>query len=194
MLYIIPMTVHVIKNLALCWLRIFSCITFFTLSAQPAFAHIEVESKSVKAVLHISPNHHATAGNPASLNLDFSNSAASFAIDKCNCTATISKDGREIHNESLIGSSALEGKINYTFPEKGTYTLVINGSPKTLGDFENFTLSYPVLVYLSSHSNSSSHFLGIHKQHVPHFVLLSGGLITFIALASRLKKPDKKSS
>jgi hypothetical protein len=113
------------------------------------YAH-ELESENtIGAVLHVDPEDDPIIGQESTFFFEVKDTTGRFKGELCDCTATISRQGKVVHTVKLFaeGSSDLTTPVfSYVFPEKDTYTVSLFGKPKEEGAFDAFTLSYDLRV------------------------------------------------
>jgi hypothetical protein len=129
--------------------------------AYPKLAHqIEVD-QSVGGTLHIEPNDTPRAGKPSRVWIALTHpGGALIPLSDCECQLRVqAQDQGQVVPTSPLQAIAAEGYENVpasevTFPQVGTYTLILTGKPRTLGEFDPFTLKFEVLVATGSASAS----------------------------------------
>lgn len=119
-----------------------------------ALAHTLKSDGTVGAVLHISPDDDPVVGKQSELVFELQDSANKFEMAMCLCTLSIEQGGERIFTEQLSNTRESLQSVAYSFPEKGVYTIIIEGSShhKT---FPSFKLSYDIRVEKESAGNSS---------------------------------------
>lgn len=143
-----------------------------------AAAHTLKTDVSIGAVLHVDPADDPEVGKPATFFFEFKDKQNKFFVEKCECTATILKGTQEVYSTSLSGASGLESPLfQYTFTERGIYTVRAHGAPKQAGDFESFTLSWDIRVDKGGDSGIATPSTS-GGGHTLHFILL-GGVFAF---------------
>lgn len=128
-------------------------ITFIGSAGAPvALAHQVQVAETVGATLHIEPNDVPRAGNPSQVWFALTQAGGkTIPLGDCDCTLTLAdSQGNPLATPPLSPISA-EGYENIpgamvTFPTVGAYELTLAGQPQNEGDFEPFTLSFPVTV------------------------------------------------
>ncbi|WAL59640.1 hypothetical protein [Thermocoleostomius sinensis] len=121
-------------------------------SATPSIAHQQMSAtESVEAMVHLEPNDTPQAGTPSLTWVMLMNPDGSeIAPSSCACRLAIydASDRRIAHHISLEERS-VDGQMmlatSLTFPDPGTYTLVLTAEPSD-GSFEAFELKFPVTV------------------------------------------------
>lgn len=138
-------------------------------SAGSAYAHKVETAGDVGATMHIEPNDTPRAGDEV---------LAWFAIARpggetipsadCNCTLAVYAQPRDQPRDDkppdltpTLAAVNAEGYqdipgARFTFPDVGTYTLVINGEPKQEGEFSPFELDFETTVASGSSSSAST--------------------------------------
>jgi len=122
------------------------------LSPVNAAAHEVQIAEDVGATLHIEPNDIAQAGAPTELWFALTQAGGTvIPLTACDCRLTL-YDNQEtaIAQPSLTavsaeGFNAIPG-ATVTFPEVGSYELVLSGSPQAAAQFSPFELRFAVTV------------------------------------------------
>lgn len=154
-------------------------ILCFLLFSPPVFAHVLQSNGAIGAVLHIDPEDDPIVGQQASFFFDFKDKQSKFKPENCECTFSISENGKEIYSQALSNSSA-----SYTFTKKGSYKIKISGKPQENADFKPFVLTYDVDT--EREANSSTNLLNRNT------VVVAIALIIFIVVAIFLVKRSRK--
>ncbi|WP_218082423.1 hypothetical protein [Anthocerotibacter panamensis] len=120
---------------------------------QPALlAHQLKSDKTVGALMHLEPNDSPQAGVPTTAWFNLvKRGGEKISLTQCACTLSIYQGPRPLLNPALTPGK--EGDVQgiptalVTFPEQGSYRLVLSGRPKIKStSFEPFTLSWNVRV------------------------------------------------
>lgn len=169
-------------------------LTFnFLLLTLPTYvsAHILKSSGSVGAVMHIQPDDDPIVGEISSFYFDFKDKNNKFSAQDCTCLLTILKNSEEVFVQPLFQDhsvpSLTNASVQYTFPEKGVYTIKITGAPKSEPTFEAFTLEYDIRVERTSQWTKSADTNWITE----HLSIIIGGVLGFSALAFVMIKSRK---
>ncbi len=128
-------------------ITIFTAAYFFFPSL--ALAHTLQTSGSVGAIIHIDPEDDPIIGKPASIYFDLKDTSNKFSIENCTCFLTISLGNSQKLNVPLEHSGN-----QFTFPERGLYTITLSGSPKDTSSFSPFTLSWDFRITKDSHKST----------------------------------------
>jgi hypothetical protein len=151
-------------------------------------------------MIHVDPNDEPIAGPPTKLHFLIKDSADAFTVDTCDCTIRI---GSYTDRESLAknarvyaltedireksGSSVYA--IDHTFPKKGIYSIVVQGTPKEGATFAPFKIQFNLRV-----ARVSERVDTLQAQYVA-YGMMSGGAILLLSLAgitfmrTRVRKP-----
>lgn len=170
------------------------------LLSSPAYAHILLTDGSIGAVVHVNPEDDPIIGEPASFFFEFKDKTNKFSPADCDCQYSLEQDGKILTSGDLFANtespSLDNANFNYTFPEKGVYSVIITGKPKTNGGFQTFRLEDTIRVErggvsesLSNSSANSNRF----SLHTIHYVVFGIGAVIalVIVLAGRRKKPHE---
>jgi len=159
------------------------CILFFLAFSiynlgfvHPVYGHVLKTDGDIGAVVHIDPEDDPIIGQETTVYFDIKDKTGKFSAENCDCVFSVKKAGNSIYSQPLKGTIG-----SYNFPEKNIYTLELKGAPKTVGQFESFTLTYDVRVEregdaesniaadIASESNPLINFLA---EHVPHIIII----------------------
>lgn len=145
-------------------------VFLFIFHIRAASAHVLFTDGSIGAVIHVDPDDDPYVGKEAKIHLDFKDRAAKFDFAKCACKAVILENGKEVFREDLQ-----EPTFAYVFPKKGIYHLEIEGSPRQVGSFQPFTLTYDIRVAREAGETAPS------RAHNHNSIILYGmaGIVTF---------------
>lgn len=111
-----------------------------------AEAHVLKTDGDIGAVLHINPDDNPTSGTPVSYILSFTDTSGRMTLPNCACGATVLENGKQIAQEPLSDTSAMQSNDTLTFPKAGVYVLQVSGAPKEADAFQPFVLRYTVRV------------------------------------------------
>jgi len=133
-------------------LRLF--LTFFTVLTiavvsvwNPAVsAHVLKTDGDFRTELHIEPYDHPLSNTPVHYNVTFEEAPSTFSLDECLCQVRISNSSDVDMQKALANTSVSLSKNVVVFPKAGDYSLQISGSPKQVGSFQPFSLTYSVHV------------------------------------------------
>jgi hypothetical protein len=151
--------------------------------------------------LHVDPADDPEIGKPATFFFEFKDKQDKFSLGACDCKAQIFKGGIEVYSNTLSGTSSLDSPLfQYTFTEKGIYTVKVLGSPKAAGEFQNFSLAWDVRVEKGENAvpGASSQSGLFESGHTLHFILLGGAIAAIFGKYAfdiyKKKKEQKKSN
>ncbi len=126
------------------------------INLQPSLAHTVEISGEVGGTLHIEPNDSPQAGQP---NLTWfaltRRGGQPIPLSECNCTLAVYQEPRRQDDSPIqqprLNATTVEGKsgvpsATVTFPQAGSYELVLQGRPITAGTFTPFELKFSVTV------------------------------------------------
>lgn len=122
----------------------------------PGLAHQIKSDGDVGGTIHIEPNEPPHTGVPSQVWLGLARRGGDFlAPDRCNCRLLVYASPVE-PGEAPLQQATLDGSTmqnfeavfdqDITFPDVGIYELVVQGEPKTAGEFEPFELRFDVTV------------------------------------------------
>jgi hypothetical protein len=121
-------------------------------SVTPSIAHQQMNAtESVSAMVHLEPNDTPQAGTPSLTWVMLMNPDGSeIAPSACACRLAIyDANDRRIAHHIALEEMPVDGQMmlatSLTFPEPGTYTLLLTAEPKD-ASFEAFELKLPVTV------------------------------------------------
>jgi hypothetical protein len=126
------------------------------LLAIPVAAHRVETAADVGGTLHIEPNDQPRAGTPSLAWFALTRQGGeSIALAECNCNLAVYADPHAENDAPLqepsLKAISAEGYTEIpgaeiTFPQVGSYDLVLSGEPVAEGDFQPFELSFPITV------------------------------------------------
>jgi hypothetical protein len=111
-----------------------------------ASAHVLKTDSTIGAVLHIDPDDNPVSGQTTSYSLAFKDTSGKFSLANCVCSVVIQQNGQAVYSQKLAQTGDLTSQDEFTFPTADVYSLVVNGRPNKVGDFQAFTLKYLVRV------------------------------------------------
>lgn len=169
------------------------CLSLFT---TPIYAHILLTDGSIGAVVHINPEDDPIIGENADFFFEFKDKENKFSPQNCDCQYQISLGDKQIAQGDLFGSntnaSLDQASFSVIFPEKGLYTIIISGKPKSPNSFTEFNLKDSVRIERTSGALSNkavgSDFLTDHNLH---YLVFGVGVVIFLGLL--FFKTQKKS-
>lgn len=169
------------------------CIAILALLPTVGFAHVLKTDGSIGAVLHVDPADDPEVGKPATFFFEFKDKQNNFSLQKCDCAVSIVKGGREVYSGTLSGAGGLESPLfQYTFTERGIYTVKASGSPRIADNFQNFSLSWDVRVDKGDGSVPATESSG--GGHTLHFILLGGAFVVIFGKYAFDVYKNKKSA
>lgn len=163
------------------------CIVVTLLSSNVVvFAHVVISENTIGALLHIDPEDDPIIGKPATFYFEIKDKNKLFKPNECECTATILKDNEAIFLAPLFQDTSdfSSPLFSYTFQEKGTYVLIIKGTPKIGAVLKPFTLRYDLRVQRMDIPEKSESFFSVHIVHA----LLLGGVFAWACIVTFLKR------
>jgi hypothetical protein len=175
----------------------------FALAFPPAAqAHVLQTDGNIGAVLHIDPDDDPIVGQPATFFFEFHDKQNKFQLSGCNCIAKILSNGQAIFSQGLLPASAsstdqLEPLFQYTFQQKGVYTIDVAGTPNTPGDFQNFDLQYNIRVdrTAAAPTSSTQNQTGVTSaSHLWHLLIILAALPIAFIINKVLEKRRRKNS
>ena len=122
----------------------------------PGLAHQIKSDGDVGGTIHIEPNEPPHTGVPSQVWLGLARRGGELiSPDRCHCTLSVYASPVE-PGEAPLQQATLDGSTiqnfeaafdrDMTFPDVGIYELVVQGQPKTAGEFEPFELRFNVTV------------------------------------------------
>jgi hypothetical protein len=168
-------------------LLIFLAFGFF----KPALAHEYQTDGTITVLLHTNPDDDPVVAEPASLFFQVTDTAGRFDAAKCDCSVTISDQGKQLFSDSLLridGASIYGFTIPFTFPQKAVYGVVVTGKPKTLGAFQSFQVQFALRVDRTSGNTAAANLPGHWLVYLFLIVLFVGFLILWL---KNRKKRDR---
>jgi hypothetical protein len=162
-----------------------------------ASAHILQTDGAISVLLHTNPDDDPIIGKPADLLFLVSDRTSGFTTANCNCAITISKDNKQLLGGPLTKVDSLNTIFGFsqpfTFPQKGIYTVVVTGSPKTPKSFQNFQVKYDLRVARENSLPSYSSLAHLsHSAHFWHYLLFGMAFLVAGILSIKEKRKLKK--
>jgi len=173
------------------------CFGFF-LAVEKADAHFILVDDQIGAILHIDPNDSPVANSPSTFNFSFKDPSNRLDLRKCDCTFSIISNGSPIYTAKLsadpnIQFSATEASFQFTLPETGIYTLIMEGKPMAPVDFQSFKLSYDLRVDQRAETGGApSALLQFLAGHSLHYILFGGAILISLYIIIRDIRRNKK--
>jgi hypothetical protein len=169
---------------------------FLSLFTSPIYAHILLTDGSIGAVVHINPEDDPIVGENADFFFEFKDKENRFSPQNCDCQYQISLGDKQIAQGDLFGSSTNasldQASFSVIFPEKGLYTIVISGKPKSPNSFTEFSLKDSVRIERTSGASPNKAFdSNFLTDHNLHYLVFGVGVAIFLGLL--FVKTSKKS-
>ena len=122
--------------------------------ATPALTHTVKVAADVAAIFHVEPNHNPRAGQPSLVWAALTRRGGQgIPLSQCNCQMAIYTTPRGSNPITWLPLRSIDaeqyrGAIAATavFPRAGQYEIELSGSPKSVGSFQPFRLTYSVTV------------------------------------------------
>lgn len=112
-----------------------------------AQAHVLQSNNGVSAVLHIVPDDDPVAGIATEIGLEFNSTLPQFDLTNYNVVITLQDTSSATAGSPVAmasdSSAPLSGTAEVTFPQPGSYTLTVKGTPVN-GGGATFTIPYEV--------------------------------------------------
>ncbi|MEP7166382.1 MAG: hypothetical protein ABI758_00205 [Candidatus Woesebacteria bacterium] len=128
----------------------FIAVFLLRYSVSPVQAHMLKTDTTIGAVIHIDPDDDPYVGVPSDIFFELKDTTGRFRPENCNCVVSIKQDDKVLDSFPLSGhdhaTDLSHAAATYTFPQKGIYTITLDGSPVTGGTFQTFSISYDVRV------------------------------------------------
>lgn len=159
---------------------------------QVVSAHVLKTDGNIGAVLHIDPDDDPIALSQSGFFFEFKDKQNRFTPENCDCTFSITEDGKEIYTQSLFASnpnpSLQSASVFYTFPEKNIYQVKVVGKASPPGAFQSFTLVWDVRVAREANLSTSNNPSWL-TQHLPHLIAgIIVGLFLLFAIIKQIRK------
>ncbi len=152
-------------------------------------AHEETESEGATAVFQIDPENDPVIAQGASVTVLVRLGGEPLHFEECVCSLRLMSGRRSLGDvplESPDNPGVWTGRAAVTFPARGTYTLVVNGSPTEPGHFVPFTLRSVRRVTRTSADQPARPHDPSAWTHWFHF-LLPGFAAAFLIIALTLQ-------
>ena len=168
---------------------------------QVAKAHILKTDGNIGAVFHVDPDDDPIAGQQTGFFFEFKDKQRKFTPQNCNCTFSITEDGKQIFSQPLFQNntdpSLTNASIFYAFPEKNVYQIKVIGKPNTPDAFQPFTLVYDVRVARETVPTGTQNTAQTTNEnwftlHLPH--LIAGIIIGIFLLLAIVRQATKKKT
>ena len=113
------------------------------LASQQADAHALEVDGSISGVLHIEPDDQPSSGRRSPFIIFIDDASGRFTLSGCDCTLTVRSAGKTLATQALQPDAQGIPAGSFTFPNAGTYDLIVRGAPREQNAFQPFTLDYP---------------------------------------------------
>lgn len=162
----------------------------------PAYAHILLTDGSIGAVVHVNPEDDPIIGQPAQFFFEFKDKENKFIPSNCDCQYSLELNGKVLTEGDLFADTSNpsldNASFSYTFSEKGVYSVIITGEPKTSGSFQSFRLEDSIRVERgdqnqTSTSDNSSSWTSLHYIHFIIFGIGAAIALTIVFFDKRKK-------
>lgn len=126
-----------------------------SLAYRDLIAHNIETDANVGATFHLEPNHQPRAGENARVWFALTHRGGQpIPLQACNCQLTVYDSSttppKKISEPSLNAIDVERYRnipaASFEFPTAGLYQVELKGTPKNVGEFQSFRLSYPVTV------------------------------------------------
>ncbi len=135
-------------------LSVFVIVVLF--SASSVEAHQIKSDGSMSVLLHSDPNDDPYAGSPAILYFTFTDKNKLFSMEECNCKVMLAPydDLDQINekgiltefNSDTIGRVHGSYSLDYVFPRRDVYAIVVEGEPREGASFEPFRIDFALRI------------------------------------------------
>jgi hypothetical protein len=177
---------------------LFSLFTFHFSLFTITYAHVLKTDGNIGAVLHIDPDDDPIAKEQSTLVFEFKDKQGKFIPKNCDCTFSVTEDGKEISSQPLFQNNADQSSTNasvfYTFSEKNIYQIKIAGKPNSPDAFQAFSLIFDVRVAKISQNSPSitqnASTQNLFSTHIPQLIgiiIIAG--FSIVVLIKYLIKP-----
>lgn len=185
----------------------FTFLLFTFLLMLPATAHQVQIDQQVGGTTHIEPNDNPRAGEPSLIWFALTRKGGELIpLKQCQCelavykkpnTKSASLQKPALKAVTAEGYQGIPG-ADITFPQVGTYELVLKGKPISTGNFQPFELKFTITVAAGQNAASSSQAT---KKNTPTLhawqlwaIPITGGLLIGLSWGvwRQLKRKDKK--
>lgn len=152
----------------------------------PASAHVRKTDGSITVLFHADPTDDPVAGQPAELYFGITDTTGRFSMDECNCSLTIANGEKQILNTILSTSvsnpSIFNFSVPFIFPEASVYQIIMTGTPKVKGAFQDFSVTYDLNVKRGSADVAASNGGAVmNDQGWTSYLGLGGAILVVIA-------------
>jgi hypothetical protein len=163
----------------------------FLFGAQQALAHTKASSGNISGVLYAEPHEGLQPGQPAVLNVDFSQSKEAFDAREADLTIAIAQGMEPNDPRPLTADTATSAQFPYTLEEGAPYNVMIVG---TTSAGTAFHLMYELDPFGSHEAAAAGPEAGhghgdAHGEHGSHGPLGGHGLHLFLLAAILVSIP-----
>jgi hypothetical protein len=113
---------------------------------QMVYAHFPATDGPMTVILHVDPDDSPIPGEQATLHFLFEASKEHFSLPKCLCFVTISEGGKKLLSQKVTTSAnkavLWDDAVNFTFPKRDIYTIILSGKPTVAKEFKPFSLTW----------------------------------------------------
>lgn len=128
----------------------FLVLPFLLISSNEVVAHTSDTSESVSVLMHVEPDDRPLAEQSTILHFQIEDTSHKFSIKNCNCTVTISSNGKKLGvktvSELTDQKSVYSAYSKVTFDRAGSYRIIFEAKPKNSGTFSTFTTNFELKV------------------------------------------------
>ncbi len=155
--------------------------------ATNSYAHTVHTSGSISAILHIAADDDPIVGEPTRLIYTIKDANRKFSAEKCECKVEISTNGTVIENKLLSRDNNSEQSLDFTFKQKGIYTITLSGSARD-NSFEQFQIKNEIRV---SRENANSSIMNLIIAYLPISAPIAAAVAYTVVLLLGGKKESK---
>jgi hypothetical protein len=159
-------------------------------------AHFIQNSGNISVLLHIEPADNPGVNEISKLNFKLTDKDKKLDLRQCDCMIEIIQNSNIIFSENFnnkdIAFNNNTLSVQYIFPQKGIYTINIEGKPLIENKFNFFNASFDVRVQREKNNSislfqriKSSHFF--HEGHWLHILLLGLGIVISLYIIKNKK-------
>ena len=158
---------------------------FVTLTPISGFTHILKVDRSIGINLHINPDDDPIAGQNATFFPDLRDKDNKFDINDCQCSVKITKNdelqfSKFLNNDQSSNSNNLP-VFNYTFPDKGVYSIEFTGKSYS-GNFQDFNIVFDTRIERQPTNSALPIDLHSHTS-LAEYLIFAGGFIFILGVA-----------
>lgn len=117
----------------------------------PAYAHESKQSGTTIVFLHVNPNDQAITNKKGTFYILITRNRYQFPIEECACSVTVlDTNNKELSTTPFTGTLG-NAYVPYLLSKPGVYHVRIEGTPKTEGVFDPFSLTFDIRVERGSY-------------------------------------------